>query len=138
MTLIPPKQMDPIGIKVWHDDVRPAPSGWFWARTNEDAQAALCEYHVSEISLDHDLGFHDVVLPEDPDELAEVLILKGDDGPTGLDLCKWMVEWDKFPPVITIHSWNPDGARAMAALLSEHAPAGTSLTISPFNLNVPR
>lgn len=105
-------------MKIWHDDVRPAPESWLWARTNEEAVRLLCDHHpVEEISLDHDLGFHDVVLPEDPDELAEVLILRGRSEETGLDLVRWMIDNDLVPPIVTIHSWNPAGAKAMAAAL---------------------
>ncbi len=52
-------------IKLWHDDVRPAPEGWTWARTNEKAMeilkagnviAASLEYVIAA-SLDHDLGY---------------------------------------------------------------------------------
>lgn len=101
-------------MKLWHDDVREAPSGWLWARRNQDAKYILLNYWpISEISLDHDLGYHDVVLPEDPDELAEVLMLKGRSQETGLDLVEWMIEESRVPPKVTIHSWNPPGAEQM-------------------------
>ena len=57
-------------IKLWIDDLRPAPEGWFWARSVNDAK-----YHIEWwekyvipygekieiISIDHDAGdfYHD-------------------------------------------------------------------------------
>jgi hypothetical protein len=42
--------------KIWLDDVRPAPEGWHWVLTPEEAIAWLKTHTVTEISLDHDLG----------------------------------------------------------------------------------
>lgn len=118
-----------MGVQLWHDDVRPAPEGWVWARTNTEAKQILSTKNVVEISLDHDLGFHEVVMPDDPDELAEVLFLKGRGSETGLDLVEWMVQNERVPEKVTIHSWNPPGAQAMAARLNRF---GHSVTVSPF------
>ena len=82
-----------------------------------------------EASLDHDLGYHDVDLPEDPDELAEVLILRGQSEETGADLVEWMVKYGFVPPLVTIHSWNPPGAKRMATILSD---AGYGANVVPF------
>lgn len=116
-------------MKLWHDDVRPAPEGWVWARTNTEAKSLLLTGRVTEVSLDHDLGFHDVVIPDDPDELAEVLILKGQSDQTGYDLVCWMIDNFLVPAKVTIHSWNPLGAQNMAARLNRY---GYNCTISPF------
>lgn len=121
-------------IKLWHDDVRPAPEGWLWARTNEDARKILREQEVVEISLDHDLGLHDVDVPDpalDPDGFIDAVAGRGQSSETGLDLVVWMVENNKVPKRVTIHSWNPDGARYMAARLNR---AGHTVIVSPFRL----
>lgn len=117
-------------VRLWHDDVRLPPDGWLWARRNEEAIEILTSRQVVECSLDHDLGYHDVVLPDDPDELMEVYMLKGHSEQTGLQLVDWMVENDKVPPVVRIHSWNPVGAANMAARLARF---GHSAIIDPFN-----
>lgn len=65
---------------------------------------------VTECSLDHDLGFHE-----------------GADN--GQELVEWMVKHDLVPETVTIHSWNPDGARYMAAMLNDY---GRSVTVRPF------
>jgi hypothetical protein len=43
-------------MKLYLDDVRPAPDGWVLVRTAHEAIAALEAGGVEEISLDHDLG----------------------------------------------------------------------------------
>lgn len=118
-------------MRLWHDDVRPAPPGWVWARTNAAAMDYLRTGEVEEASLDHDLGFHDVEIPDDPDALMEVLVLKGRSAETGLHLVRWMIDNECVPPRVTIHSWNPDGARYMAAALNRYAPE-CLVIISPF------
>lgn len=42
---------------VWLDDVRPAPEGWEWVKTEEEAIEILKTGRVEYLSLDHDLGF---------------------------------------------------------------------------------
>lgn len=43
-------------MKLWLDDVRPAPPGWTWAKSAVRAIALLETGTVTEVSLDHDLG----------------------------------------------------------------------------------
>lgn len=45
-----------MSIKLWLDDIRPAPDGWVWAKTAIAAINILQTGEVTEISLDHDLG----------------------------------------------------------------------------------
>jgi hypothetical protein len=88
---------------------------------------------IVECSLDHDLGYHDVEIPEDPDELLKVLVLRGEAEETGYDLVCWMLENNLVPKKVTIHSWNPDGAKHMAARLARFAPEDTELWVTPFD-----
>lgn len=45
-------------MKIWLDDVRPAPPGWFWVKEAETLISFLAYgvHLVDHISLDHDLG----------------------------------------------------------------------------------
>lgn len=49
-------------MKLWIDDTRPAPIGYIWAKSVEDAKAAICYYEHTMtddniiIDLDHDAG----------------------------------------------------------------------------------
>jgi len=99
-------------IRIFHDDVRPAPEGWALARTNAEALALLRSNEVSAISLDYDLG----ATPEDGP------MAKGSspDG-NGYALVEAMLAEGLVPPDVIIHSWNIPGARRMeAALMTRH------------------
>lgn len=49
-------------MKLWIDDVRPAPDGWFWAHNVHEAMMAInvYEHNMTDdqiiLSLDHDAG----------------------------------------------------------------------------------
>lgn len=116
--------------KLWHDDIRQPPEHWFWVRTNREAQIALLLGEWDEISMDHDLGLDHIdptVYEQRPEELW---VLKGGGKETGLDLVRWMIENDKVPPKVTVHSWNPDGAKRMRDLLNDH---GHDVIVAPFH-----
>lgn len=90
-------------VKIWLDDVRPAPAGWHWVQTAHDCIDALLTWNCDEISLDHDLG---------------------DDAKygTGYDVILWMerAAADELlrhhvPRNINIHSANPVGVAKMEA-----------------------
>ena len=115
-----------MGVKLWHDDIRPAPEGWLWARTNAAAMEILDTQDVDEISMDHDLGLEN--LDPDLDPMALFLAGRSPRG-TGEDLVVWMIENGYVPPKITIHSWNPSGARRMA---NRFGDAGYDVTVAPF------
>ncbi|MBI5544590.1 MAG: hypothetical protein HY901_11920 [Deltaproteobacteria bacterium] len=87
-------------MKLWLDDVRPAPPGWVQARTIEEAQRWLVTGEVEEASLDHDLGV------EQPD---------------GRALVRWMAQtghWPKHRPVV--HSMNPVGRMYMEGVIERY------------------
>ena len=99
-------------MKVFLDDIRDAPDGtWHIARSAEEARKLLEIHNVTELSLDHDLGYLDQY--GRPGE------------PTGYDLVKWMIDY--LPPAmwplrIYIHTANPTGRANMFALLNATAP----------------
>ena len=100
--------------------------------------AALLSGSVTECSLDHDLGLQDQdpdeymrLLREDPDEAHERIFLPNyKPEENGLNLVRWMCEQNVIPGKVTVHSWNPDGARQMAALLNDH---GHDCILDPYN-----
>jgi len=101
-------------MKLWHDDIRKPPDeSWTWARTNDEAIALLEYPGAEEASLDHDLGHHNV----DPDADPYSYLLRGQSEQTGMDLVDWMIQHDRVPEKVTIHSWNPAGAQRMIAAL---------------------
>lgn len=83
---------------------------------------------VVEASLDHDLGMDD----QDPDADPNTWLLRGDSPEgDGVDLCMAMYHLRLVPPVVTIHSWNPDGAERMAAICRE---AGADVMVRAFRM----
>lgn len=123
-------------VKLWHDDVRPAPEGWLWARTNDEAKEILRTGKVVEISMDHDLGAQMYPLNHidtmSMEEFHAYMSQRGDGPETGEDLARWMAREKIIPKKITIHSWNPGGAERMAGHL---LGAGGDVRVIPFQLD---
>ena len=97
--------------KLWVDDVRPAPDGWVWVKSYDEAIKVLIENDVTDISLDHDLGMRVTGISKDGIVFAREVEAK-----TGYDVACWIEqrlndnpEW--LPPLITSHSANPVGKR---------------------------
>jgi len=88
--------------KLFVDDERLVPIGWEVARTYQEAIELLSIHRYDELSLDHDLGCFD----ENGVEL------------NGRKILLWLIErkiitQEYVPPVILVHSANPEGARIM-------------------------
>lgn len=95
-------------LKLWLDDVRPAPEGWLRARSVNEA-IDLVRRHTGRgwesASLDHDLG-----------DFA-------DDGGDGWRFVLWMVENDRWPENRpNVHSMNPVGVARMRADIANYFP----------------
>jgi hypothetical protein len=98
-------------MKVWLDDVRPAPDGWLHLPTPAEVIEHLRTGDIEELSLDHDLG---LLTPE------------GKEWP-GYDVLTWIEEQlatSSAPlhvPRISIHSANNVGRdRMQRAIESIH------------------
>lgn len=91
---------------IWVDDLRPAPAGWEWVKTSQDAINHLAKLKASKnsyavISLDHDLG--------------------GDD--TTRRVILWIIEQEFFPQEeIRIHTANPVGRDYLKGTAERHFP----------------
>lgn len=114
-------------LKLWLDDLRPAPVGWAWAKTYEEALSVLEGTYVTDASFDHDLGYG--LLPEDtPGEYFSggtfIPDAKYDNNlKTGYDLVRKMVELDLWPVrSLAVHSANPVGAAAMCGTIERYGP----------------
>ena len=81
-------------MKLWLDDRRPAPAGWFWCRTPSEAIALIETGGVEEADLDHDLGIIDADGREQ----------------TGHDVLVWVERQvtvnGMIPPRLLVHSAN--------------------------------
>jgi hypothetical protein len=88
-----------LNIRVWLDDVRPAPPGWEWVKTAPDCIDLLNENQVTHLSLDHDL------LPEHYTDASR-------DG-TGLDVLTFLESRPKDLPTIYLHTQSRHGRPRM-------------------------
>ena len=87
-------------MRVWLDDIRPAPEGWVWVETVEEAIELMSSGEVLEASLDHDLG--------DGEQEGYALVL-------------YMAENDLWPKeAISVHSSNPPGAERMCGVIERY------------------
>jgi hypothetical protein len=84
-------------MKVYLDDERPVPPGWHGVRWPDEAIRLLQTGHVTEISLDHDLG--------------------DDERGTGYTVILWLEEAVALrgfvPPAITVHTANASARHKM-------------------------
>ena len=98
-------------MKIWVDDVRPAPDGYVWCQTVNEAKDTILvlELHatvyesnrVELIDIDHDAGDHAY------------------DGGDYIKLLDWLEETGRNYP-IRIHSMNPVGVANMRRIIERN------------------
>ena len=101
-------------MKLWIDDVRPAPKGYKWIQTVNEAKQFLAvtsrlsgiicppnEPYIELISVDHDAG--------------DCAVYGGD----YIELVKWMEQERMFYP-IRIHSMNPVGVQNIRRIIEKY------------------
>ena len=102
-------------MKLWIDDIRPAPAGYFWAKSVNEAKAIIldseeqaaiprmynCDFRIKLIDIDHDAG--DYVY----------------DGGDYIKLLDWLEEFG-YDGYIHIHSMNPVGAENMRRIIQRN------------------
>ena len=82
-------------MKIWLDDVRPAPDGYLLCKSVNEAkraieQAEAAGEEIEELNCDHDLGDY------------------APDGGDGIKLIDWLCERETYYPV-QLHTMNPVG-----------------------------
>lgn len=93
-------------MKIWLDDIRPAPEGYTLAHSVNEAitlieQAEKFGTSIDLIDCDHDLGDY---YP---------------DGGDGIKLLDWLCERQTFYPIL-LHTANPVGRDNMLRLIKRH------------------
>lgn len=101
-------------MKLWIDDVRPAPEGYIWCKSVHEAKIHCCQHispkhilRIDEISLDHDAGAYHY-LGGDYIEFLKWLEEK-------CVICDWVV-----PTTFFLHSANPVGVANMRAIIEKN------------------
>ena len=99
-------------MKLWIDDVRPAPAGYTWCKTVDQAKQQIkeCEYMYST-SSEKEFWTIEII---DTDHDA------GDYGPPDyIELLNWLEETGRSYP-IRIHSMNPIGRGNMRRIIRKN------------------
>ncbi len=112
-------------INLWLDDIRPAPIGWIWVKTDQEARDHLQRGDVEFASLDHDLGACEVCLDGMTEEqwMMKHRYMSMPNCPhfgTGYTLLCWMEETNTWPlHEPTVHSMNPYGRAKMQMVIDK-------------------
>lgn len=96
-------------MKLWLDDVRPAPDGWLWSSTAQSAIWYLQSHIITEASLDYD------IIWSSADETD------WENTQTGFGVVSWMERNNVWPvDGVKVHSANKAGAARMQAIIDRH------------------
>ena len=91
-------------MKIWLDDIRPAPEGYIWCKSVNSAKKVI-EAPVKGL-------FHYLIL-------TMILGHYAYDGGDGIKLLDWLVETQRFYP-IHIHTMNPVGRKDAICLIRRY------------------
>lgn len=100
-------------MKLWIDDIRPAPEGYFWCKSVNEAKHIIAQYG-SRIDFDNNIV--------DDIELIDIDHDAGDyasDGDDYIKLLDWLEETGRNYP-IHIHSMNSVGVANMRRIIERN------------------
>lgn len=107
-------------MKLWIDDLRPAPAGYIWCRSVNDAKCAIeTRENLKGLKWYYENGETEVIAPF---ELIDIDHDAGDyasDGGDYIKLLDWLEETGRNYP-IRIHSMNPVGVQNMRAIIQRN------------------
>ncbi len=99
-------------MKLWIDDVRPAPEGYYWAKSVNSAKR-----QIQWIETFKDFGFNNLTI-----DLIDIDHDAGEyvsDGGDYIKLLDWLEETGRNYP-IRIHSMNPVGVENMRRIIERN------------------
>ena len=109
-------------MKLWVDDIRPAPEGWTRARSVTEAIRILATMAVEEVSLDHDISMK-VMVGDEEAGFSEPRPFRSNET---FEPVAWFIRelarerpsgW--YPEMVTLHTANSNGADKMKAILAD-------------------
>lgn len=106
-------------MKLWIDDVRPAPEGYIWCFSVNDAKLSIMSREMLN-GIYSGLGIEDEVIH--PFELIDIDHDAGDfayDGGDYIEVLNWLEATGRSYP-IRIHSMNPVGVEKMRAIIKRN------------------
>lgn len=110
-------------MRIWIDDIRPAPKGYIWIKSVEEAKRyiSICEGLHLSIKDAIDKGYVESITPEK----IEIIDIDHDagkyykDGGDYINVLNWLEEM-KYNIPIHIHSMNPVGVANMRAIIHKN------------------
>ena len=94
-------------MKLWIDDVRPAPEGYYWCKSVNYAKRVIMDPHIQ-----YNYKIELIDIDHDADEYAQY-------GGDYIKLLDWLEETGLSYP-IHIHSMNPVGVANMRAIIKRN------------------
>ena len=104
-------------MKLWIDDVRPAPEGYRWVKTVSKAKSIICKWENENKQIQESFGFDPI-----PIEVIDIDHDAGEyaiDGGDYIKLLDWLEATGRNYP-IRIHSMNPVGVANMRAIIQRN------------------
>ena len=102
-------------MKLWIDDLRPAPEGYVWCKSVDETKEAITKYEQEVESALDEYDFPSIELWNKKIELIDL----GNDGDDYINLLDWLEETDRNYP-IRIHSANPVGVQNMRRIIQRN------------------
>lgn len=99
-------------MKLWIDDVRPAPDGYRWFRTVNEVKESIQHY---EHLLDYDSSYYKIELIDLDHDAGDYAQYGGD----YIRILDWLEETGRNYP-IRIHSMNPVGVANMRRIIEKN------------------
>ena len=108
-------------MKIWLDDIRPAPDGYVWCKSVNEAKEIIGVRNLMGDELikiltnvyEHDADIEVIDIDHDAGDYAE-------DGGDYIKLLDWMEEIGYTPNAIHIHSMNPVGIQNMRRVIQKN------------------
>jgi hypothetical protein len=105
-------------MKLWIDDVRPAPEGYEWCKSVKEAKKIIVGAYMAYAYFSH----KDANFPS-PFEVLDMDHDSGDyhkDGGDFIEILKWFEKTQTPCPPIRLHSMNPVGVANMRAIIERN------------------
>lgn len=116
--------MNKYNIKLWVDDIRPAPEGYIWCHSVNEAIKAICKFEDDKDNLLDEWDFPPAEIWNMTIEVIDIDHDAGDyfkDGGDYIEILNWLEEF-KIPDttyLFGLHTRNPVGRMNMKAII-EH------------------
>lgn len=121
-------------MKIWIDDIRPAPHGYFWVKSVNQAKDLIAYSELAierlmekahEAFLNRDYNLRNILYQKANEADIEVIDIDHDagdyayDGGDYIKLLDWLEETERNYP-IKIHSMNPIGIKNMRMIIKKN------------------